>query len=209
MKKILPIMIFAFALATMNVSIGDACGGSSCSKWKKSHSSAAKSKCKVKKLKKQVKKYYMMRDHIGLSHEQLDQIRDIGNEAVKKMIQYTADKKIVMVDVKSEMWREMINADKIKSLIDKKYAAKTSLAKTYVQALADMQEVLDEKQRKLVYEMRLDHKKDCNKGCCGKCGGDKKCSKSGWSGDGAKMCPITGKPLSSKGSMKGSSKNDM
>lgn len=145
------------------------------------------------------KMLYWHRDSLKITEEQMDQIKDIKKAATKKLIKLRADKDIVKVDLKSEMWEEMIDVDRVNDLIEQKYSIKTTTSKVYVQAVADIQQVLNEEQRKMAkhiaIQKKMGHGHSHAKSCCGKCGG----------GSG-KVCPITGKPLDGKGSMKGSMK---
>ncbi len=150
-------------------------------------------KCKISKLKKKVKPLWKNQAELGITDDQLKQIKEIKHAAIKEMIQLKADKDIIMVDLKSAMKSPSINVGQVNSMIDAKYATKVKTAKTFVKALADIQQVLTEEQRVKWLEM-------CKK-CCssGDCGG--KCGKGG-----GNYCPITGKPMHGKGSAKGSMK---
>lgn len=175
-------------------------------------------KCKIGQLKKNAKMLWLHKDHLKLTDEQLDQIKDIKHSAIKDIIRLKADIDVTKVDIKSEMWMEQIETGKVNKLIDQKYASKNNIAKTYVKALADMQKVLDDDQRAKWREIRI--WKKMSSSCGGQCGGVcdmcsaksscpmcikaggtcMKCSKSKGG-----ICPLTGKPLSQgKGSMKGS-----
>ncbi len=199
MKRILPILFLCLGMATMYTVSADAgachkggCKGSSCSQGKAS-------KCKITKLKKMTKMLYWHKDALEITDDQMDQIKSVKHTAIKTLIKLRADKDIVKVDLKSEMWEDMIDVDRVNDLIDQKYAIKTSASKVYVKAIADILKILNEDQRKMVKKIAKHKKmgKSCGtSSCCGKCG----------SGGAGKVCPITGKPLDGKGSMKGSMK---
>ena len=182
MKKVLAAVLITGLMVVSPVSVMAGGHKGDCSK----HEAKA-SKCKVTKLKGEMKKYWKFADDLELTDEQLGKIADIKHEAMKQLIQQSADVKIIKVDVTTAMWAKQIDTGKVNKLIDQKYNAKNKLAKTYVQALADAQAVLNDDQRAMMQEKKL----ACylGKSDCGKCGG-------------GKVCPITGKKLEGKGSGK-------
>lgn len=206
MKKRLTTLTL-IALAVLSVSVLHALpayAGGKCMKCEEAK------KCKIYKLKQKAKMLWEHKDALGLTPEQLGQLKEIKHAAIKDMIRLKADVDVIKVDIDSEMWAEQIDAGKVSRLIDGKYDAKNKIAKTYVQALADMQKVLTDEQRTAWLEMRM-WKKMNKSECGGKCGGCgkadcKKCMNKGKPG----FCPITGKPLNTdKGSMKSSMKGSM
>lgn len=191
-KKIIFTAVLTFGLILASSQLSFASGHkSSCSKCE-----AKEQACKITKLKKTLKTLWKHEESMGITQEQMEKIKDIKHKAVKEMIQLTADKDIIYVDLKSAMWKEKINVSEINKLIDQKYAVKVKLAKKYVKAIGDVQDVLTEEQRAHWMEIAKAKKKGWSS--CSKC---EKGSKGG-----GKYCPITGKKMSHKGSMKGSMK---
>ncbi len=205
MKKLTMIMLTAVAALSLTVLPGTlAEAGHKCKKCDTAQ------KSKIDKLKGKAKMLWLHKDELGLTKEQMSQLKEIKHSAIKDIIRLQADVDVAKVDIDGEMWSEQIDTAKVNRLIDTKYGAKTNIAKTYVKALADMQKVLSEEQRGAWLQMRA--WKKMNKSDCGKCdkSGCSDCAKKGGKCDKCSkgkpgFCPITGKPLSGdKGSMKGS-----
>ncbi|MCA9393008.1 MAG: Spy/CpxP family protein refolding chaperone [Candidatus Omnitrophica bacterium] len=194
--------ITALSFALLSGTVAEA--GSQCKKCDKAE------KCKIAKLKDTAMMLWKHKDALGLTDEQMKDLKKIKHAAIKDMIRLQADVDITKVDINAAMWDAQIDPGKVSKLIDTKYGSKSNIAKRYVQALADMQSVLTDDQRATWLEMRM--WKKMSKSCCGKQkGGCDMCEKMG--GKCAKcskktpdgICPITGKPLvQDKGSMKGS-----
>lgn len=191
MKKFLMVAALMTGLIFLNSTLATAGGHkkSGCAKCE-----AKAEQCKVSKLKKKVTPLWKNQAMLGISDEQMDKIGDIKHKAMKELIQLKADKDVIMVDVKTEMWAESIDVGAVNNLIDSKYASKKKAAKVFVKAIADIQQVLTEEQRA----------KWRNMSKCSKCAQGSSCAKCAASG--GKVCPLTGKVLDEKGSPKGSMK---
>ncbi|VAX38173.1 hypothetical protein MNBD_UNCLBAC01-595 [hydrothermal vent metagenome] len=144
MKKVLLGMMIAGLIVANPVFV------QACSKEKKSEckkSGSKESTCKISKLKAKVKILWVNKDEFKITDDQLTKIKDIKHEAIKKLIQLKADKDVVMVDLKSAMWSDIIDVDTVNKLIDTKYAAKIKASKMYIMAISAIQNVLSADQR--------------------------------------------------------------
>lgn len=194
-KKMMIITLILSGFLACTVFEANAC--SSCTKME-----PAQNECKAAKLKSFAKIFWENKDYLGLTDEQLDKLKEVKHTALKDLIRLNAEVEIAVIDFKSEMGKPQVNVDAVNGIIDQKFAVKTKMAKVFVQAVADMQQLLSEEQRvkavKLAKKGKMSDK-------CGKCMGKSECGKcAGKSSDsgkcpsmlgGAKMCPITGKPL--------------
>ena len=154
MKKVLSGMLIALVMIAFSFTTayaGGHGGGSKCSKC-----TGEQKQCKVKKLKEKMSLYWAYKDELKLSEQQLQEIAHIKHEAMKQMIREGAEVKAIKVDVKTELWAPQIDVDKISPLIDAKYAAKATLAKTMVKALSEAQAILTEDQRQQMQEIKVD-----------------------------------------------------
>ncbi len=192
MKKFLIVALVMAGIITINSNSAFACSKD------KTQCDYSAGHCKISKLKKKVRSLWVNQDVLGVTDDQLDNIKDIKYAAIKKLIQLKADKEIILVDFHSAMWKDLIDVNKVDNLIDKKYASKKKAAKTYVKAMSDIQKVLSDDQRS---QWRTILKK-------AKLGdADKKlCSLRGKELNGQKFCPLMGEPSDEKGSPKGSMK---
>lgn len=196
MKKILVTGLIVLGLIVASPGVTLAC--SQCLQQKSQYTGWGDKaqKCKISKLKKKVGVLWVHKEKLGLKEKQLNKIKDIKHKAIKEMIQLEADKEIVALDLKSEMWNKSINVGAVNKLIDAKYDAKKKLAKTYVKAIGAIQKVLSGEQRDLWHEMLASTKRQGKKYC-------PKCRKYSYE----KICPISGKKLiEAKGSPKGTTK---
>lgn len=149
--------------------------------------------CKIFKLTKEVKMLWAHQDALGITDKQLEQIKTIKHKALKTLIQLKADVDIVKVDLTSAMWQDTMDVAVASRLVEAKYAAKAQSAKTYVKAIGDIQQVLTVDQRAQWKNMKGSQ---CAQADCPL-----------KSGAGAtKVCPLTGKVIGGKGSVKGSMK---
>lgn len=140
----------------------------------------------ITKLKKKVGMLWENQEALKITEKQMMAIKDIKHAAIKQLIQYQADKEIVMVDLKSKMREDIIDVDAVNPLIDAKYTAKIRSAKTYARALSDIQNVLDEGQREQWKEL---FKAFGPSKCQGKC---QNLRGSHYAGE-KKFCPVSGK----------------
>lgn len=191
MKKFLMAGLLVAGLIIANPAVVFACPQQKeqCSKCE-----AKAQQCKISQLKKKVQPLWFNKEALDIKEDLLNKIKDIKHGAIKELIQLSADKEIVMVDLKSAMWADLIDVNVVNKLIDDKYAFENKTAKTYIKAIGDIQKVLSEEQRAKWHEMSV--KAELSGANCAKCAA---------ASDG-KVCPLTGKPLDGKGSPKGSMK---
>ncbi len=190
MKKLLIATLMLSTFALMTPALAEA--GGHHDKYKK-----CEKKCKISKLKKKAKMLWKHKEYLELTEKQIDQIKEAKRSAIKKMIMLKAEVDVTKVDLKAEMWSDMIDTAAVNKLIDKKYDTKNKIAKEYVNAIASFQKTLNKEQRKKAYDLAV--KAKMSKDCCGKCAGKSDCSKCP-SKSGSKTCPLTGKSLDAKGS---------
>jgi len=193
------ILAGAFMLAAIDASACTACH----------KKESDQNECKMAKLKSVGKLLWSNKDFLGLTEEQLNKIKDIKHSGLKDLIRLNAEVEVLEIDLQSEMWEPQIAVETVNGLLDQKFAVKNKIAKTFVQAVADMQQVLSEEQRgkalKLAKQAKEDKEK-CGKFACGKCS-KSDCGKCPKTADGEKFCPITGKILKSdKAPMKATGK---
>ena len=185
-QRFLTMVIVAAFLCAFPLS-ADACPEGKKGHDKKGHCMKCEMKekeCKITKLKKKAKLLWEHQEKLEITSAQLEKIKNIKHAAIKKMIQDKANIDIVKVDLESELYQDRMNLDDVNTLISKKYSAKEEYAKTFVKAVSEIQNVLNDGQRKKWKELiKMHKKKDAD---CPKCK----------DGDG-KYCPITGKPLGS------------
>ncbi|MGE0266955.1 MAG: Spy/CpxP family protein refolding chaperone [Candidatus Omnitrophota bacterium] len=194
MKKISILSLILTGIFVCTAFDASACSG--CAK------EPVKNECKVSKLKSFAKSFWDNKDYLGLTDEQMTKLKEIKHAALKDLIRLNAEVEIAEIDFKSEMWEPLVNVEKINGIVDQKFAVKTKMAKTFIQAVADMQQVLSEDQRVKALKLAKKGKKsgECGKSMsksgCGKCAGKSAdCGKCSGAAGGPKVCPITGKAL--------------
>ena len=101
---------------------------------------------------------------LELSKDQVGSIKKIKLDTKKEVIQLKADIEVAALDIKSELYSQKIDVNKVNGLIDKKYGLKTKKAKTLVKAMADLKGVLSENQYEKAKEIWSSHEKTkCSK----------------------------------------------
>ncbi|MCG3176646.1 MAG: hypothetical protein MOGMAGMI_01604 [Candidatus Omnitrophica bacterium] len=83
---------------------------------------------------------------IGLSKEQIKQIKDIKHTTKKDMIFAEAGMKAFYLDVKAKLWEEKVDVDGLNKLIDDATAEMSKGAKKSVQSYAELKAVLSDDQ---------------------------------------------------------------
>jgi hypothetical protein len=198
MRKLLiaTVLLSSIALAGPTLSYAKH-GGDNCQK--------CEQKCKASKIKKELKDIWKHNDLLNLTKDQMTKLKDIKHSAIKNIIKLTADVDIITVDLKSEMWEATHNQSALTKLVAKKYDAKEKIAMEYIKAISDINATLTEDQRNTLLEIKVNKyiNGDClicaSKSKCSKCTATTKCAKCA-AKSGAKICPLTGKTLESKGS---------
>ena len=143
-------MVLTFGLI-QSVSFAD-CGSRECGKKDCKHRSSecGKKDCKDKPLgKKVLKKLHMIFEHqeeLGISDDQLAQIKELKIALKKDLIKKEADIELVKVDIRSALYEDEINLAAVNKLIDQKYETKTSKSKKVVSTLAELKKILTKDQ---------------------------------------------------------------
>jgi hypothetical protein len=96
---------------------------------------------------------YSNQDELGLSDEQAKKIKSLKMETKKDLIRKKAEIEILGLDIKSMLWEDVVNAEEINKLIDKKYELKKEKAKALVAAYATLKISLSEAQRDKLKEL--------------------------------------------------------
>ncbi len=86
-------------------------------------------------------------DELGLSDDQVKQIKDLKHKVMKDMIRKDAEIDVLAIDIKSAMWEDSIDTEAVDKLLDAKYDLKKAEAKAIVAALADLQNILTKEQQ--------------------------------------------------------------
>ena len=100
------------------------------------------------------------KSELGLTDEQVEQIKALKIAAKKNLISTQAEIDIVKIDLQAEMWKDTIDTEAVNKLIDKKYELQKETAKSTVGAYAKIKNILtadQQKQLKTLY-------KECKKG---------------------------------------------
>ncbi len=99
-------------------------------------------------------------DEIGLSQDQVAQIKAIKMQTKKRMIQDGANMQLFMIDVESKLMEEKVDVEGLNALIDQGTTGMTASAKESVKAYADIKAVLTPDQMKKAKEIWLGKKKE-------------------------------------------------
>tara|TARA_Y100000031_G_C8157631_1_gene355343 strand:- start:79 stop:555 length:477 start_codon:yes stop_codon:yes gene_type:complete len=119
-----------------------------------------KSSCKVLKKAK-----FMLhnQEELGLSDEQVKQIKDLKVKAKKEVIRKKAEIEILAIDIKAGMWADVIDANAINGLIDMKYELKKQKAKSLLSSYVELKNILTAEQKKTLKALFRKCKKACSK----------------------------------------------
>lgn len=79
---------------------------------------------------------------LGLTEEQMEQIKTIKFDVKRAPIDANAKKDLAMLDIYQELHKDQPDIQKTESLIDQKYATKANLAKTLVNSMINTKAVL-------------------------------------------------------------------
>jgi len=109
------------------------------------------------------KAYFFLKnaDEIGLSDDQVMNVKEIKVAAKKEMIRKDADIELLKIDIKSKLYSDNINLDEINKLIDQKYKLKNEKAKYLVAKYAELKGMLTDEQMEKAIEIW----KNCDKQC--------------------------------------------
>lgn len=105
------------------------------------------------KLMKKAGFYLENADAIGLTEDQVKQIKAIKMDAKKEMILGAAQMEVAMLDIESKMYGDPIDTAALDQLIDKNMADMGAGAKKMVQQYAALKQVLNADQKKKAKEV--------------------------------------------------------
>ena len=87
-------------------------------------------------------------EDLGLTDEQVAQIRDLKVSVQKDLVKKQADIKLLAIDIKTALAEDTIDTKAVGKLIDKKYAVKKDKAMVLVKAYAELKKMLTDEQQK-------------------------------------------------------------
>jgi hypothetical protein len=111
--------------------------------------------------KKIFKKMYLAieyQDQLGLNDSQVNKIMELKTMVKKDYIMEKAEIETIEIDLKMALMSDAININKVNSLIDKKYQAKSEKAKLLIKAYVDFKGMLSEQQAQQLKAMYEDKK---------------------------------------------------
>jgi Spy/CpxP family protein refolding chaperone len=95
---------------------------------------------------KKIHMIYLYQDELGVSDEQMQQIKDLKIGLKKDMIAAEADIDVIKIDIQSLLYTDTIDVDAINKLIDQKYETKKAKSKKTVAAYATLKKILTKDQ---------------------------------------------------------------
>lgn len=90
---------------------------------------------------------------LGLTEDQMEQIKTIKFDVKRAMIKAEADKDLAMLDIYQELHKDEPDVAKIDSSIDQKSAVKATLAKNVVRSLLNTKAILTAEQQAKAKEL--------------------------------------------------------
>ena len=90
--------------------------------------------------------YLEHQEELGLSEEQVDQIKALKIEVKKNMIRQGAEIDILKIDIHAGLREKQPDVDALHKLIDQKYNIKKTKAKTLVSSIVQVKSILTEEQ---------------------------------------------------------------
>lgn len=87
-------------------------------------------------------------EELGLSGEQVKQLKELKVATKKDLVRKNADIDILAIDIKSKLWGETIDVEGVNALIDRKYEIKKAKAKSLVAACVALKGILTDEQLK-------------------------------------------------------------
>ncbi len=87
-------------------------------------------------------------DKLGLTEEQIGQLKKIHNEQLKKLIMLKAEVKVIDVDLSAELEKDVPNLDRVEKLLKKQEELKTKYRLELVRAKVESSKILTKEQRK-------------------------------------------------------------
>ncbi|MDP3920635.1 MAG: hypothetical protein Q8R76_07510 [Candidatus Omnitrophota bacterium] len=90
--------------------------------------------------------YLENQEELGLSEEQIAQIKSLKIDVKKNMIRQDAEVEILKIDIHSALWQDQPDVDAIHKLVDQKYDIKRTRAKTLVSSIVQLKGMLSAEQ---------------------------------------------------------------
>lgn len=107
------------------------------------------------------KMIYKNQEVIGVSEDQMKQIKSLKMELKKDSIRKTAEIKILKIDIRSLMHKDQIDVAAVNKLVDQKYEIKKAKTKKAVGAFAKLKKIITKEQmaklKKLMKDKRKSH----------------------------------------------------
>jgi hypothetical protein len=98
------------------------------------------------KLFKKIHVIYEHQEEIGVSDEQMEQIKGIKTDLKKDLVKSEADIDVIKIDYKDALYQDEVDIDAVNKLIDQKYEVKKAKAKKVVAAYAQFKKILSKEQ---------------------------------------------------------------
>ncbi|MBD3380054.1 MAG: hypothetical protein GF408_06305 [Candidatus Omnitrophica bacterium] len=111
------------------------------------------------KVLKKIKVALMNKKELDLSADQYEKLKKMKYDLKKEVITRDAEKDLVYLDIKKEMWKDKIDLDKVDGLIDKKYDIKKAKAKKVAAACAELKQILSKEQYEEMKDLCREEKK--------------------------------------------------
>ena len=92
-------------------------------------------------------------EDLGITDEQIEKIKTLKIELKKDLIKRNAEIDLVKVDIKSELWKDPIDKERVYKLIDQKYKQKKEKAKALIDACDMFRKILTDDQKKKLKSM--------------------------------------------------------
>jgi Spy/CpxP family protein refolding chaperone len=112
-----------------------------------------------KKIYHKLRLVIVNQDELNLSDKQVEKIEDLKINVKKDLIKRNAEIDLIGVDIKSRLRDEKIDKKAINSLIDRKYELKKAKAKSLIDVLVELKNILSEEQEKKLKDIWLQSRK--------------------------------------------------
>jgi Spy/CpxP family protein refolding chaperone len=94
------------------------------------------------------KAHYILKneEELGLSEDQVQQIKDLKRSVKKSLIMQKAQIEVIAVDIKSMLYDNPVDVEGVNALVDQKYDIKKAKTKGLVESFAQLKATLSEEQ---------------------------------------------------------------
>jgi len=103
-------------------------------------------------------------DELEASDSQIRKIRELKVALKKDLIQRKAEIDLIAVDIKSKLCTDDINQKEINQLIDRKYELKKAKARSLVEALIELKDILKDEQEERLKDI-MHHSRRMQRRC--------------------------------------------